>query len=196
MLATSLLIPFLLERGKGYSPAYTQQLMVSMQLSLIGFSLLGGWLYSRTGSPAIGILSISGIALGLAVMGRIGVELPFAGLFPVVALLGAGLGVFTAVNNTAIMASVTAEQRGFASGMVETTRQFGHSLGVSVSSGVLQTTLAAATIPELGYRDGFSEAASAMAMLAGLGILVVLYPIVRGQWSVIRRAGRIVTTDL
>jgi predicted MFS family arabinose efflux permease len=127
MQATSLLIPFLLERGKGYTPAYTQQLMVSMQISLIAFSLLGGWLYARTGSPAIGIVSISAIALGLAVMGRVAVDLPFAGLFPVVALLGAGLGVFTAVNNTAIMASVTAEQRGFASGLVETTRQLGHS---------------------------------------------------------------------
>jgi DHA2 family multidrug resistance protein-like MFS transporter len=181
MLATSLLIPFLLERGQGLTPAHTQQLMVTQQLSLIVFSLLGGWLYSRTGSPVIGIVSISAIALGLAVMGRIGADLPFAGLFPVVALLGGGLGVFTAVNNTAIMASVTAEQRGFASGMVETTRQLGHSLGVSVSSGVLQTTLAAATIPQLGYRDGFSEAASAMAMLAGLGILVVLYPLITGH---------------
>jgi MFS transporter, DHA2 family, multidrug resistance protein len=110
-----------------------------------------------------------------------GVDLPFTGLFPVVALLGAGLGVFTAVNNTAIMSSVTAEQRGFASGLVETTRQLGHSLGVSVSSGALQTSLAAATIPELGYRDGFSEAASAMAMVAGLGILVVLYPVLRNR---------------
>src|SRR5258708_4896573 len=134
--------------------------MVAMQVSLIAFSLLGGWLYSRTGSPAIGILSISAIALGLAVMGRIGVDLPFTGLFPLVALLGAGLGVFTAVNNTAIMSSVTAEQRGFASGLVETTRQLGHSLGVTVSSGILQTSLAAATIPQLGYREGFSQAAT------------------------------------
>jgi DHA2 family multidrug resistance protein-like MFS transporter len=181
MLATSLLIPFLLERGRGYSPAYTQQLMVAMQVSLICFSLLGGWLYSRSGSPALGIVSISAIALGLAVMGRSGVDLPFAGLFPVVALLGAGLGVFTAVNNTAIMASVTAEQRGFASGMVETTRQLGHSLGVTVSSGILQTSLAAATITELGYRDGFSEAASAMAMVAGVGILIVVYPLLRNR---------------
>jgi len=195
MLATSLLIPFLLERGKGYTPAYTQQLMVSMQISLIAFSLLGGWLYARTGSPAIGIVSISAIALGLAVMGRVAVDLPFAGLFPVVALLGAGLGVFTAVNNTAIMASVTAEQRGFASGLVETTRQLGHSLGVSVSSGVLQTTLAAATIPELGYRDGFSEAASAMGIVAALGILVVLYPVVDGRWSVVRKTSRVLTAD-
>jgi hypothetical protein len=181
MLATSLLIPFLLERGKGYTPVYTQQLTVFMQISLIAFSLLGGWLYSRTGSPVIGIASISAIAVGLAVMGRIGVDLPFAGLFPVVALLGAGLGVFTAVNNTAIMASVTAEQRGFASGMVETTRQLGHSLGVSVSSGILQTTLAAATLPEQGYRDGFAEAASAMAIVSAVGVLVVLYSVLTNR---------------
>lgn len=179
MLATGLLIPFLIERGEGYTPTQTQQLMLAMQLSLIVFSLLGGWLYSRRDTPAIGIVAIGAIATGLAVLGRIGAELPFAGLFPVVALLGGGLGVFTSVNNTAVMASVKAEQRGFASGMVETTRQLGHSLGVSISSGVLQTSLAAATIPELGYREGFSEAASAMALVAALGVLVVLYPVLR-----------------
>ncbi len=79
--------------------------------------------------------------------------------------------------------------------MVETTKQLGHSLGVSVSSGVLQTTLAAATIPELGYRDGFAEAASAMAMVAGLGILVVIYPVVSGRWAVLRKTSLVVTAD-
>jgi len=191
MLATGLLIPFLIERGEGYSPTQTQQLMLFQQLSMIGASLLGGWLYSRTGTPALGIGSISAIALGLAVLGRVGAELPFVGLFPVVGVLGAGLGMFTSVNNTAVMASVTAEQRGFASGMVETTRQLGHSLGVSVSSGVLQTTLAAATIPQIGYRDGFSEAASAMGMVAALGVMIV----VSGQWAVVRSSWRLLTTD-
>jgi MFS family permease len=181
MLASSLLIPFLIERGKGYSPTETQQLILVQQVSFIGMSLLGGWLYSRSGTPAIGILSIGAIATGLAVMGRAGADLPFVGLFPVVALLGAGLGVFTAVNNTSVMASVGADQRGFASGLVETTRQLGHSLGVSISSGVLQTALAAATIPELGYRVGFSEAASAMGMVAAIGVLVVVYPTLRGR---------------
>ena len=87
MLATGLLIPFLIERGEGFSPTQTQQLMLCMQLSLIVTSLLGGWLYSRRDTPAIGIVSIGAIALGLAVLGRIGAELPFAGLFPVVAVL-------------------------------------------------------------------------------------------------------------
>ena len=181
MLATGLIIPFLLERGEGYTPIETQRLLLAQTLSLIVASLAAGWLYSRRGTPAMGVLSLGAIAVGLAILGRVGAELPYAWLFPVVILLGAGLGVFTAVNNTAVMASVGGDQRGFASGMVETTRQLGHSLGVSVSSGVLQSTLAAAAIPELGYRDGFSDAASAMALVCGIGVVVVLYPLVRSR---------------
>jgi MFS transporter, DHA2 family, methylenomycin A resistance protein len=181
MLATSLIIPFLLERGEGYSPVQTQQLLLVQQVSLIVCSLIGGWLYSRTGAPAIGIVSIGAIAIGLAVLGRIGADMPYFGLFPVVAVLGAGLGVFTAVNNTSVMSSVGADQRGLASGLVETTRQLGHSVGVSISSGVIQTSLAAAALPELGYREGFSEAASAMGLVSAIGVLVVLYPVLRGR---------------
>ncbi len=187
MLATSLLIPFLIQRGRGYTPAQTQQLMLAMTMSLIVFSGLGGWLYAHSGSPAIGVVSISGIAGGLWLLGRIGAELPFEALFPVVAVLGAGLGVFTAVNNTAVMASVAADQRGFASGMVETTRQLGHSLGVSISSGVLQASLAAAAVPALGYREGFAEAATVMGVVAAIGVLIVVYPMVSVQRSVLRR---------
>jgi MFS family permease len=183
MLATSLLIPFLIERGKGFSPTQTQYLVLTMTGSLIVFSLVGGWLYSRTASGAIGVVSISAIATGLAIMGRVGADLPYPSLFPVVALLGAGLGVFTAVNNTSVLTSVGSDQHGLASGLVETTRQLGHSLGVSISSGVLQTSLAAAAIPALGYRDGFSEAATVMGMVSAVGVLVVLYPSIRSAIS-------------
>jgi MFS family permease len=176
MLATGLLLPFLLERGQGYTPNETQQVTLVMTLSLVVGSFGGGWLYSRTGSPSIGVLSIGAIAGGLSVMGWVGADLPFSGLFPIVALLGAGLGVFTAVNNTSVMTAVSSDQRGFASGMVETTRQLGHSLGVSISSGVLQASLAAAAIPTLGYRAGFSEAATVMGLVAAAGVVVVLYP--------------------
>jgi hypothetical protein len=85
------------------------------------------------------------------------------------------------------MSSVSSDQHGFASGMVETTRQLGHSLGVSISSGVLQASLAAAAVPALGYRDGFSEAATVMGVVAAIGVLIVLYPLVSVQWSVVRR---------
>src|SRR5438067_176068 len=43
MLATSLIIPFLLERGEGFTPVQTQQLLLVQQMSLIVCSLFGGW---------------------------------------------------------------------------------------------------------------------------------------------------------
>jgi hypothetical protein len=176
MLATGLLIPFLLERGRGYTPTETAQLMIAMQVSLIGGSYLGGWLYARTGSPLIGVLSLGGIAGGLVVLGQWGPTMPFPALFPVQVFLGGGLGTFTTVNNTAVMTAVAPEQRGLASGLVESTRQLGHSLGVSVSSGILAASLAASAIPEVGYNEGFVAASSTMGVVAALGVGIVLYP--------------------
>jgi MFS transporter, DHA2 family, methylenomycin A resistance protein len=181
MLATGLLIPFLVERGRGYTALQTAELVLVMQVSLIVASLAGGWLYTRSGSPAIGVLSLGGIAVGLALMGHVGVDWPLIGLTPIMAVLGAGLGAFTAVNNTSVMTSVPSDQRGLASGLVETTRQLGHALGVSISSAVLQASLAAAVAPDVGYRTGFVEAASAMAMVSAIGVAVVVYPVIRGR---------------
>jgi predicted MFS family arabinose efflux permease len=188
MLATGLLIPFLLERGRGYSPTETAELLLVQQVSLVIGSFGGGWLYSRRATPVLGVGSIAAIALGLAVLGQVGAGLPLLGLFPLSALLGAGLGVFTAVNNTAVMSSISGDQRGFASGLVETTRQLGHSLGVSIASGVLATSLVAATDPAAGYLQGFSEAASVMGVVAAIGVLVVVYPLVRTAFGVSRPA--------
>jgi MFS family permease len=181
MLATSLLIPFLLEGGRGYTPAETAQVVLTQQTSMIVASLAGGWLYSRRGAPAIGVVSLGAIACGLAVLGQVGAQLPYPALFPVVAVLGAGLGVFTTVNNTAVMGSVRADERGLAGGLVETTRQLGHSLGVSLSSSVLAGALATAAVPMIGYREGFSAAASLMGLVATAGVVAVLYPLLRHQ---------------
>jgi predicted MFS family arabinose efflux permease len=189
MLATGLLIPFLLELGRGYSPNETAQLMLAMQVSLIAASYSGGWLYSRRATPAIAILSLGAIAGGLLLLGRVGANLAFPALFPVVGVLGAGLGSFTAVNNTAVMTAAPSDQRGFASGLVEMTRQLGHSLGVSLSSSVLAANLAAASIPALGYRDGFTEAASAMGLVSATGVLCVLLPVLRHHWRMRPSAG-------
>jgi DHA2 family multidrug resistance protein-like MFS transporter len=183
MLATSLLIPFLLEGGRGYTPAETAQVVLTQQVSMIVAAFVGGWVYSRRGTPALGVASLAAIACGLALLGQVGAQLPYPALFPVVAVLGAGLGIFTTVNNTAIVGSVRADERGLATGLVETTRQLGHSLGVSLSSSVLATALVTAAVPMVGYREGFSSAASLMGMVAAAGVVAVLYPVVRPRIS-------------
>ena len=69
---------------------------------------------------------------------------------------------------------VAADQRGFAAGLIETTRQLGHSLGISLASAILATSLLTASSPQLGYQLGFTAATTIMAALAALGVVVVM----------------------
>jgi MFS family permease len=183
MLASSFLLPFLLERGLGLFPSDTARLMVAMQACMLVCSLGAGWLYDRTRTPALGWATMGSIAGGLLLLGLVGAALPYAALVGIGALLGAGLGGFTTVNNTAVMGIAAPGKRGFASGMVETTRQLGHSVGVSMSSSIMAGALAGVAAPELprAYAAGFEQAALAMGLVATVGLLAIILPSLPGR---------------
>lgn len=178
MLASSFLLPFLLERGRGLIPSDTAALMLAMQSCMLVCSLLAGWLYDRHRTPALSWIAMAAITGGLTLLGLVGASLPFGVLVGISAMLGAGLGGFTTVNNTAIMGGAPDGMRGFASGMVETTRQLGHSVGISLSSSIMAMALADVAVAELprAYAAGFERAALVMGILAGLGLLAIVVP--------------------
>ena len=69
---------------------------------------------------------------------------------------------------------------GSAAGLLETTRHLGHSLGVSLSSGVLGSLVAgvaggAATDQAGAYRHGFELASLAMAVLSCLAVTAIVW---------------------
>jgi MFS transporter, DHA2 family, methylenomycin A resistance protein len=199
MLASSFLLPFLLERGRGMSPSDTGFLMLGMQTFMLLCSLGAGWLYDRNRSPALSWITLGAIAAGLTVYGLGGASLPFAVLMGVGAVLGASLGGFTTVNNTAVMGLAAADKRGLASGMVETTRQLGHSVGVSLSSSIMAGALVGVAAPDLAaaYADGFQRSALAMGILSWLGVLGLILPYLPSRRSArSKRAatGRPITT--
>lgn len=180
MLATSLLIPFLLERGRGLTPADTGLLLMAQMISMTTCSLLMGWLYGRTRSPLISVGTMVGMASGLLTMGLVGGTLPFSALMLVVIVLGGCLGGFTTVNNTAVMGMASVEQRGFASGLVELTRQLGHGVGSSVSASLLGAALAGVASPSYSdYANGFQYAALTMGTIAVLGVVIIVWPVAR-----------------
>jgi hypothetical protein len=177
MLATSFLLPFLLERGRDLTPADTRQLLMLQQLAMVGCSLTLGYLYDRSRSPLFAAGMMASIAGGLGLYGLIGGSLPFVALVGIAVMVGGSLGGFTTVNNTAIMGLAPEREHGFAAGLVETTRQFGHAVGVSLSSSFMAAALAEALAPtpEL-YVAGFQQAALAMALVAATGVVALLYP--------------------
>jgi MFS family permease len=169
-------------------------MMIVMQITMVSCSLLGGYLYDRFRSPVFAWVTLASIAGGLTALGLAGGTLPYWGLLAIGVFLGGGLGGFTTVNNTAVMGHAGDGKRGFASGMVETTRQLGHSVGVTLSSTIMAGALVGASPAELpgAYASGFQQATLLMGGFTALGLLSALTPYIgrTGGGSRRRRAAR------
>ena len=178
MLASSFLIPFLLERGRALTPADTGQMMLIQQITMVSCSMLAGYLYDRFRTPLFAWGTLASISAGLVALGLAGGWMPYWGLLVIAVFLGGGLGAFTTVNNTAIMGHAGDGKRGFASGMVETTRQLGHSVGVTLSSTIMAGALVGVQMADLpgAYASGFQQATLLMGGFTALGLLSALAP--------------------
>jgi MFS transporter, DHA2 family, methylenomycin A resistance protein len=180
MLATSFVVPFLLERGRGLTPADTGLLVMAQGLSMVIGSSALGFIYDRTRWPHLAPTMLIGIATGLLLLGQVGGLLPYGGLVAIAVLLGGALGGFTTVNNTELMSLAPDGQQGFASGLVETTRQFGHAVGVNISSSLMAAALAGVSVATTEqYVAGFQQAALTMGLMATLGLLALVWPRLR-----------------
>jgi MFS family permease len=170
MMAGMFLGPLLVVRGLGLSAASGGALMVGVQSSVVATSFLGGWLYDRTRGVWIRPLGSLVVAVGLLGFGIAGWVGSYAGLFASGLFAGLGLGALLAVNNTVVMGSLPDDLRGVASGMLETTRQFGHALGVTIPTAImaLAASTAIAGDPE-GIRTGFLWSCLAMAAVTLIG---------------------------
>lgn len=189
MLATGFLMPFLLERGQGLTPGDTGLLLMSQQLAMVVCALGLGYLYDRTRSAFLGAAVMAVITAGLVALGLFGGGLSYGLLLLITVLMGAALGGFTTVNNTEIMSLAPRQQHGFAAGLIETTRQLGHSIGVSLSSSFVGAALADAARPRsAAYVEGFEQATFAMGLVAVAGVAALLWTSFRQNAAT--RAGR------
>jgi MFS family permease len=139
---------------------------------MLTFSPLVGWIYDRTRSRAMRPVAMSVMALGLFLMFLLGNRLSFWGFYALVILRGLGSGIFLTPNNTAILNSLPAQWRGFATGSFETTRQMGHTFGVAVASLVFALTVPLVGTVSQDYVDGFRNTAMVMATLTVGGAIL------------------------
>jgi EmrB/QacA subfamily drug resistance transporter len=136
------LLPFDLQRIRGYGPAETGLLLSPIPIALGLVAPFGGIIADRVGSRPLTVAGMSVAAtalLGLALAPT--APLPVA--LALLGLLGAGVGLFTPANNSAIMGSAPPYRRGVASGLLNMTRSLGTSLGVAAIGTLLGLRLAA-----------------------------------------------------
>lgn len=184
MMVAVFSVPFLVQRGLGLTPVQTGILLTTMQASTTAMTLVGGWLYDRMNSRWLCPASLAMVASGLTALGFAGESITYGRAFVLILWMGIGSGCFMTTNNTRIMSALAGEYRGFASGMLETSRQYGHTLGVALAATGLTAALAATgAVPvfeqEAAVRAGFAQSSLLAGVICWVGVLLAAYPLKR-----------------
>lgn len=141
MLATFILVPLMIEEGKGLSPIWVTLVLLPHQSFGLFMPILAGNLHDKYNPKLLRPACMASIAVGFVLLGLFSGPaavwvIPFL-LLPI----SVGTNAFNTVNNATVMSTLPVEHRGFASGMLETTRDLGHALGATLSSIVMAMVL-------------------------------------------------------
>ena len=167
MLAIMTLVPILVERGFGYGPLLVIYVLLPHQSMGLFIPILAGWYYDRYHPRLLRPIAMSLIALGIFLVGMFALKVPFWFMPLLLFPASVGTSIFNTINNAVIMNSIDQEQRGFASGMIETTRQVGHTLGATVAASALGLVLPAgiALLSEAEAREFYFRGLQASALV-------------------------------
>ncbi len=190
MMASIFTTPFLLERALGLPHTYTGGFLLALQVTWVVFAYISGWLYDRYRATWLAPFGMGLIACGLLGMG-VFAPLGYAAIVATGLVLGVGTGLYMTANNTLAVGLLPAQLRGLASGLLETTRQLGHSIGVAIAGAVMGAAVADALSgggTASGFLVGFQQVSLAMAVVCSAGVGLSLLPFWRGGPGTPRRA--------
>lgn len=175
MFSIILLMPFFLEHELGYSPQDVGIVFLAVPLVMSVVSPVSGWLSDRRTSSyilssiGVGIASISILSLSFLSQssGFIDVTLRLA-------LLGFGMGLFQAPNNSIIMGSLPKEQLGIAAGTLGTMRNMGMVIGIAVSGAVFSSRYAFYGGIDSSFQPAFHDTYIVSAIICGIAMVTSL----------------------
>lgn len=175
----NLLLPFYLVQGLHYSYVTAALLLTPVSVAMLIVAPISGRLSDTIGSRALTVGGMSLVAVSFVWLSRLGAGPSYLEFLVPLILNGAGMGLFTSPNNSAIMSGAPPERSGTAAGALATSRNLGMALGIALAGAITaarvpvhlaeQMDPAHATIA--AYQDAFLVAAL-MALLAAGASLV------------------------
>ena len=180
MLAVTTLIPIMVENGLGKPPIFVTMVLLPNQLLGLFLPTLAGWFYDRYNPRWLRPGGLASIGVGFLLVGAFSTQVAVWGIPLLMLPAYIGSNLFNTANNALVMNTLP-ENRSFASGMLETTRQMGHTLGATVGATVLGLALPAAIAfmplgeSQASYREGFRFAALAVVLIILSGSFVAIF---------------------
>lgn len=134
----------------GFSPVEAGLALLPMTIPLLIFAPQVGKLYDRLGPRGLVTGGCLGAAVGFALSATLVVDLDYWRLVPGYVLLGIGIAFIMTPSNTDGMNAAPAALRGQASGVIQSVRQIGGTLGIAVLSSVIFTRFRSGVAERLG----------------------------------------------
>ncbi|HUL60248.1 MAG TPA: MFS transporter [Anaeromyxobacteraceae bacterium] len=182
MFSQTFLTPFYLARVKGLPPGGLGLMLAAVPVALSVASPAAGWVNDRVGPRGVSLVGLATLAGGLLALSACGAEDGLPSVAARLALCGAGMGLFQAPNNAAVMGAVPRERLGSGGGLLATARNVGMAAGVAISGALFASRAGgAADVP--AFLSGWAlalRAGAALAIAAGLVSLVRSAPAGRG----------------
>lgn len=166
-----LLMPFFLQNELGYSPEGVGIIFLAVPLVMSVVSPISGWLSDRTNSY---VLSSIGVGISTVSILWLGYLTPTSGSIDVVlrlALLGLGMGLFQAPNNSIIMGALPKEKIGIAAGTLGTMRNMGMVIGIAVSGAVFSSRYVYYGNAVGSFLPAFRDTYTVSAIICGIAML-------------------------
>jgi EmrB/QacA subfamily drug resistance transporter len=190
--ASSLLISFYLQRVIGLSTLVTGGILLATPITMAILAPLSGWTSDRIGSRFLSTSGMVVIAVGLLLLSTLTSDTSTEMVILYLLILGAGMGLFSSPNTSAIMGSVEKRQLGVASGTLATMRTAGQALSLAVTGAVVATVASSkvvsllfigtnpsqVTVESAAFVHGMSLAFVVCAVIALIG---AVFSYVRGK---------------
>ncbi|WP_241138379.1 MFS transporter, partial [Achromobacter xylosoxidans] len=125
MMATLVVGPFYLTQALGLGAAAAGLVMSAGPVVSALCGVPAGRLVDRLGAGRVSRAGLAAVAMGAALLAAAPVAFGAAGYIVPIALLTAGYASFQAANNTAVVATTGAQQRGLVAGMLNLSRNLG-----------------------------------------------------------------------
>jgi EmrB/QacA subfamily drug resistance transporter len=175
----TLLVPFYLIQGLHYGYIRAALLLTPVSVAMMLLAPVSGRLSDAFGSRALTVGGMSLMVVSFVWLWRMGMHPSALALVVPLVLNGAGMGLFTSPNNSAIMSGAPPQRSGTAAGALATSRNLGMALGIAMAAAVTAARVPAHLAEHLSigqatvaaYEDAFL-AAAVVALLAAAASLI------------------------
>lgn len=143
--AVLFVVPFLLIQGRGLDTQQAGLVLTAQPLVMAVAAPASGALSDRIGSRILATLGMLVLTGGLVLLAFLAPHGPIASIAAALGVVGLGVGMFVAPNNSALMGAAPRTRQGIASGVLATARNVGMVLGVGLAGAVFTTVLGRVT---------------------------------------------------